>query len=148
MKNPVSPLRILLADDDDDDIFLFREALGHIQLETELTIAENGMELLRALQTAQHKPDIIFLDMNMPVKNGLECLEDIRGREGYETLPVVILSTSTAQYLWECAYQGGANLYIQKPTSFTGLVEILKKCLLERSILTTPATVEQFLITN
>jgi len=86
--------------------------------------------------------------MNMPVKNGLECLEEIRGTAGYEQVPVVILSTSVAQYLWESAYKGGANLYIQKPTSFKGLIEILKMCLLEKAGTAMPVGLEQFLITN
>ncbi|SEI65636.1 Response regulator receiver domain-containing protein [Dyadobacter sp. SG02] len=145
---PVTPLRILLADDDHDDTFLFQEALAHIPMETNLTVAENGVELLRMLNGTEGKPEIIFLDMNMPVKNGLECLKEIRGLEAYKQVPIVILSTSVAQYLWESAYRSGANLYIQKPTSFNGLIEILKMCLLERAAATMPEGLEQFLITN
>jgi len=144
----VTPLRILLADDDDDDTFLFQEALEQVSAATELIVAENGMELLQMLQNGMNKPHIIFLDMNMPVKNGLECLDEIRNTVGYEEIPIVILSTSVEQYLWECAYKGGANRYIQKPTSFNGLVEILKKCLLEQTGTAAPAGMEQFLIVN
>lgn len=144
----LTPVRILLADDDHDDTFLFREALMQVPIEANLSVADNGMELLRTLRDAIDKPDIIFLDMNMPVKNGLECLEEIRGTAGYEQVPIVILSTSVAQYLWESAYRNGANLYIQKPTSFNGLIEILKKCLLERAGAEMPEGLEQFLITN
>ncbi|MGV3604141.1 MAG: response regulator [Dyadobacter fermentans] len=146
--SPLSPLRILLADDDDDDTFLFREALAQVQLATELSVAGNGVELIRILKDTSAKPDIIFLDMNMPVKNGLECLEEIRSTAGYEQIPVVILSTSVAQYLWESAYRNGANLYIQKPTSFNGLIEILKKCLLKQAGPAEPEALEQFLIIN
>lgn len=146
--NPVAPVRILLADDDHDDTFLFQEALEHIPLPTELSVAGNGMQLLQLLDTVGGVPDMIFLDMNMPVKNGLECLAEIRRRDGFEDTPVVILSTSIAQYLWESAYRNGANLYIQKPTSFKNLVEILKKCLLERAGASAPQGLEQFLITN
>lgn len=146
--SPLSPLRILLADDDDDDTFLFREALAQVQLATELSVAGNGVELIRILKDTSAKPDIIFLDMNMPVKNGLECLEEIRSTAGYEQIPVVILSTSVAQYLWESAYRNGANLYIQKPTSFNGLIEILKTCLLKQAGPAEPEGLEQFLIIN
>ncbi|SDG86644.1 Response regulator receiver domain-containing protein [Dyadobacter soli] len=146
--SPVTPLRILLADDDHDDTFLFQEALSHIPIETNLTVAENGMELLGIIKDASDKPDIIFLDMNMPIKNGLECLGEIRGTAGYEQVPIVILSTSVAQYLWESAYRNGANLYIQKPTSFNGLIAILKKCLLELEGAAMPEGLEQFLIAN
>ncbi|MBO9616663.1 MAG: response regulator [Dyadobacter sp.] len=143
-----APLRILLADDDHDDTFLFQEALAQIPLETDLSIAENGVELLQILKDANDKPDIIFLDMNMPVKNGLECLEAIRSTARYEQVPIVILSTSVSQHLWESAYRNGASLYIQKPNSFNSLIEILKKCLLDRTGATTPDGVEQFLIIN
>lgn len=146
--SPFAPLRIMLADDDHDDTFLFQEALEQIPLETDLSIAENGVELLQILKDTDNRPDIIFLDMNMPVKNGLECLEEIRGTARYEQVPIVILSTSVSQHLWESAYHNGANLYIQKPNSFNSLIEILKKCLLDRAGTAMPEGVEQFLITN
>lgn len=146
--SPLTPVRILLADDDHDDTFLFQEALEQVPVESQLSVAENGVDLLQILKDSNSPPDIIFLDMNMPVKNGLECLEEIRRTAGYEQVPIVILSTSVAQYLWESAYRSGANLYIQKPTSFNGLIEILKKCLLERAGATMPEGLEQFLITN
>lgn len=138
----------MLADDDQDDTFLFREALEQIPLETDLSIAENGVELLQILKDADNKPDIIFLDMNMPVKNGLECLEEIRSTARFERVPIVVLSTSVSQHLWESAYRNGANLYIQKPNSFNSLIHVLKKCLLDRTATTMPERVEQFLITN
>ena len=141
-------MRILLADDDHDDTFLFQEALEQVSAEAQLSVVENGVDLLRMLKDLDGKPDIIFLDMNMPVKNGLECLEEIRATSGYELIPIVILSTSVAQYLWESAFRNGANLYIQKPTSFKGLIEILKKCLLEQAGSAMPEGLEQFLITN
>lgn len=144
--NHVAPVRILLADDDNDDTFLFQEALEQVPLATELSVAENGMELLRLLTDVGAKPDIIFLDMNMPIKNGLECLEEIRGMAGHERIPIVILSTSVAQYLWESAFKNGANLYIQKPTSFSGLVDILNKCLIGRVGTSMPQGLEQFLM--
>ena len=142
------PFRILLADDDDDDAFLFREALEEIPLKTELSVASNGMELMNAVESHSYKPDIIFLDMNMPVKNGLECLEEIRMKSGFEMLPIIILSTSIARYLWESACERGANLYIQKPTSFAGLVDVLKQCLLQSARNEDGLKMEQFLITN
>jgi CheY-like chemotaxis protein len=144
----VKPFRILLADDDDDDTFLFQEALQQLPVPMDLLIADNGMELMNILDAEAAKPDVIFLDMNMPVKNGLECLTEIRSTPGFEETPIIILSTSVAQYLWESAYKEGANLYIQKPTSFDGLVEILKKCLLEKLERTNSFDLEQFLITN
>lgn len=145
--NEEKPYRIFLADDDEDDIFLFEEALRQVSVTTELVVASNGMELMNLL-AEKPKPDLIFLDMNMPVKNGLECLEEIRVAEPLANIPVVILSTSVANYLWESAYKGGANLYVQKPTSFANLVKVLQKCLLQRAELESVSGLEQFLIKN
>ncbi|TDE12856.1 response regulator [Dyadobacter psychrotolerans] len=142
------PVHILLADDDEDDTSLFQEALEQIQISTRLDIAENGMELMHTLADNQHVPDLIFLDMNMPIKNGLECLVEIRNSDDFKEIPVVILSTSVADYLLKSAYQAGANLYIQKPTSFSGLVQIIEKCLSRKEDLKNTTDLEQFLIRN
>ena len=141
------PLHILLADDDSDDTFLFQEALEQIPIHTRLDIAENGIELMQTLKSYLTTPDIIFLDMNMPVKNGLECLFEIRNSDQYKHIPVIMLSTSVANYLLESAYQGGANLYIQKPTNFSGLVSVIEKCLTLKNQ-ENPSQPEQFLIKN
>jgi CheY-like chemotaxis protein len=140
--------RILLADDDDDDAFLFREALNQVALNTDLVVAENGMRLMQILTSGEFKPDVIFLDMNMPVKNGLECLREIKSMQGFEDVRVIILSTSVAKYMLDAAYEGGAQLYIQKPTSFSGLVEILNKCLVAKTGNDPLPGLEQFLITS
>ena len=141
-------LRILLADDDDDDAFLFREALAQVPVQTDLVVAENGMRLMQILHNEEYNPDLIFLDMNMPVKNGLECLVEIRSLETFQETKVIILSTSVAKYMLDSAYEGGAHLYIQKPTSFSGLIDILNKCLSPESANDPLMGMEQFLITD
>ncbi|SKB98438.1 response regulator [Dyadobacter psychrophilus] len=141
-------LQILLADDDDDDAFLFHEALDQVSVKTDLVVAENGMRLMQILNKGDYKPDLIFLDMNMPVKNGLECLEEIKRLDGFDDVRVIILSTSVAKYMLDSAYENGANLYIQKPTSFSGLVDILKKCLYSKFRQDPLLGMEQFLITD
>ena len=141
-------LQILLADDDDDDAFLFHEALSQVNVKTDLVIAENGMRLMQILKQGNYKPDLIFLDMNMPVKNGLECLEEIKRLEGFDDVRVIILSTSVAKYMLDSAYKLGANLYIQKPTSFSGLVDILNKCVYAKFGQDPLLGMEQFLITD
>lgn len=146
--NQNKAFHILLADDDEDDTFLFREALEQIPLPTKLEVAENGMELMHSLKAYQAAPDLIFLDMNMPVKNGLECLKEIRNSDYYKEVPVIILSTSIASHLLESAHRGGANLYIQKPTNFSDLVSVLKNCLSKKAELELSPDLEQFLIKN
>ena len=146
--NHPQPLQILLADDDEDDTFLFREALGQIPYEAELTTADNGTELMKKLMAAETAPDIIFLDMNMPIKNGLECLTEIRSEDKFKETPVIILSTSVADNLLESACQAGANLYIQKPTSFSSLTKMIQNCIVKISDFISKPVWDSFLIRN
>lgn len=139
---------ILLADDDEDDTFLFREALSQIPVSANLVVAENGMELMKKLTSSVNVPDIIFLDMNMPVKNGLECLTEIRQNNKLSKIPVVILSTSVADNLLSSAYKGGANLYIQKPTSFSSLISVIENCIRRKGEFVNAPGPEDFLIKN
>lgn len=146
--NPDKSYTIFLADDDEDDTFLFQEALEQLPLSSSLVTAENGLELMKKLTSSQVAPDMIFLDMNMPVKNGLECLTELRATDTFKKTPVIILSTSVAGYLLESAYHAGANLYVQKPTSFSSLISILEKCLARKSDLSKQPELTDFLITN
>jgi len=139
---------IFLADDDEDDTFLFQEALEQLPLPSYLVTAENGLELMKKLKSSEVVPDIIFLDMNMPVKNGLECLTELRATDTFKETPVIILSTSVAGYLLESAFNAGANLYVQKPTSFSNLISILDKCLAKKSDLAAQRNLDNFLIAN
>ena len=141
-------LNILLADDDDDDALLFKEALQHLMVKANLIIAENGHQLLTQLSISNDNPDIIFLDMNMPIKNGLECLSEIRSIEKYVRVPIIILSTSVADYLLHAAHQAGANLYIQDPTSFSKLIQIIEKCLSLRLDIVPAPPLESFLVVS
>jgi CheY-like chemotaxis protein len=119
------PLHIIMADDDTDDRDLFAEAAA----ETEAIVirnVENGMELLEALGNTIDLPDLILLDLNMPVKGGKECLEEIRSDKKYAALPVVIYSTSMNKKDIAETYELGANLYLPKPNSFAELKKIVK----------------------
>lgn len=111
---------IILADDDADDCEFFEEALKEVSSETELTITRDGVELMNTLYeivTEPPPPDMIFLDLNMPRKNGFECLTEIRETPRWKNIPVVIFSTSANVDTIERAYSLGANCYIRKPGS-------------------------------
>lgn len=123
------PYRVLLADDDEDDRELFKEALDNTEFNTKLEVSRDGKELLEKLQSDSQKPDLIILDLNMPYKNGKECLEFIRCRADYNHIPVVIYSTSSSIVDIEDTYEKGANLYISKPSSFNELIKIVKNLL-------------------
>ncbi|NYA69722.1 response regulator [Flavobacterium sp. MAH-1] len=117
---------ILLSDDDNDDCSLFLEALEEVKCDADVTIARDGVTLMQALDaSADEKPEVIFLDLNMPRKNGFECLHEIRKSLVFGQIPIVIYTTSNSSDIIEKVYEEGANLYMTKPSSFS----LLKKTL-------------------
>lgn len=121
-------IHLLLADDDRDDRDLFKEALSEAAPNVEVTFARDGEELMDMLNSANAKiPDIIFLDLNMPHKNGHECLEEIRSIKKLKDVPVIIYSTSSNRSDIERTFRHGATRYITKPSSFSELRTITKK---------------------
>lgn len=130
--NKIGSLRkkILLAEDDEDDFILFREALGESKESTSLVWVKDGEELMDMLKkNVAELPDMIFLDINMPRKNGFECLTEIRQHENLKQLPVIIFSTSNDPALITWMYNAGANHYLNKPTDFNRLKEKVQKAI-------------------
>ena len=120
----------MLAEDDEDDFILFGEALGELKDVIRLEWVKDGEELLDVLKmNVADLPDIIFLDINMPRKNGFECLTEIRQDEHLKQLPVIIFSTSNDPALVSWMYNAGANLYLSKPTDFNELKEKVQKAI-------------------
>lgn len=119
---------ILLVDDDADDRMLFTDALNELTSDVLLKTAshcDDGIDSL--IKPHDELPDLVVMDINMPGKNGLECLEDIRNHARLKKLPVVILSTDTDEDVIKEAYRRGANFYISKPNSFQGLKREIQK---------------------
>jgi CheY-like chemotaxis protein len=128
--NRLTNCRIALADDDADDQALFDQALKQVNKDAELTIFNDGQELMQSLlQENAVLPDIVFLDLSMPKKGGIECLEEIRGHKLLKGLPVVILTTSANQEDIKRAYDNNACLFFNKPDNHTVLISIIKKVL-------------------
>ncbi len=129
--NEKEPVKILLAEDDTEDQELFLDALQEAQISSEVTAVENGQELLDTLRDeSQGDPDIIFIDVNMPVKDGKQALEEIKKDDELRDIPAVMLSTWDHPSDIEDAFGKGADLYVQKPSSFAGFVLVLKKVFL------------------
>jgi CheY-like chemotaxis protein len=116
----------LIADDDADDANLFCEALSQIDPVTKCFIAENGREVLELLSGGINNPDIIFLDINMPIMNGWECLKRLKEDTTFKNIPVVMYSTSSAKKDVEKAYGLGALIFLSKPEDFRELCKILQ----------------------
>jgi len=123
-------VEILLVDDDQDDRSIFSDALSELKIETSLNMLEDGRDLVAYLDDAKNKlPDILFLDLNMPYKSGVECLKEIRTIPKYKDLSVAIYSTSNSEKDMEDTFINGANIYIRKPNDFTQLKKVLTEVL-------------------
>ena len=123
-----TPLNLWLADDDEDDCLFFKEALEELPGDSSLITVNNGEELMRALAT-RPSPDVLFLDLNMPRKNGFECLCEIKRHENLRSLPVIIYSTSFDPEIVKLLYEKGAHHYIRKPGEFSALKKVLQEAL-------------------
>lgn len=119
-------LHIMLADDDEDDRLFFKEAFEEVKINYRISAFNDGEQLMDHLyDTNNPLPDIIFLDLNMPRKSGIECLKEIRANERLKKISVAIYSTSSSEQDIEDTFVSGANVYIKKPNDFNMLKKIL-----------------------
>ena len=107
-------MNILLADDDGVDRMFFSQILNEITTEANLETVSNGEELMTHLRDVVQMPDVLFLDLNMPLKNGQECLQELKQNERTKLLPVIIYSTSLHEDIANQLYDLGAHHYIRK----------------------------------
>ena len=122
----INKLSILLADDDVDDCVFFREALNELHLATKLIAVHDGEQLMQLLNDeTYHLPDVLFLDINMPRKNGFECLSVIKLSAKLQRLPVIMFSTSFEQEVVNRLYKSGAQYFIRKPSEFSQFKKII-----------------------
>lgn len=127
MKN--EKVNIFYIDDDADDRMLFEEALAEVDKSITLTALEDADELLHILDNPPPVPHLIFVDLNMPRKNGYQLLKEIKSNQSFRRFPVLILTTSAEEEAIENARLLGANAFITKPSNFASLKAILNKCL-------------------
>ena len=126
MENP--SIQILLADDDESDRFIFQEAFEELEIKTVVHLLNDGVQLMAYLnKKGAILPQLLFLDLNMPRKNGLECLKEIRSNEKFNDIFIAIYSTSATEKDIEETFSNGANVYIKKPADFTKLKQLLNK---------------------
>lgn len=122
------PMSILLADDDEDDRLIFTEAFDAIKMKTVVKTVNDGMELMEHLTDERNSlPHILFLDLNMPLKSGMECLMEIKRIDNLKEIAIVIYSTSALEQDIEDTFVKGANVYIKKPSDFTTLKNLLEE---------------------
>lgn len=134
MASPAKPVCLLMADDDENDYVLLDCAARRAQLPAQLCWVKDGMELLDYLRgqgrygdsATYPRPTLVLLDLNMPRKNGLDALQEIRQDLGLRSLPVVIFTTSRSAEEIQLTYEAGASSFISKPPEFQRLVEIME----------------------
>lgn len=114
-------IHIFFSDDDPEDVEFFKQALLEISPSVKITVARDGLELLEFLQFVI--PDMIFLDLNMPRMNGMDCLRAIRSKGEYRDIPIIIYSTSSEARQIDEAYKSGATRFIQKPMKYEEIKE-------------------------
>ena len=140
-----APLNLLLADDDRDDCYLFKEALKELQVSAIISTVSDGVQLIQLLSAKETPlPDALFLDLNMTLKSGFECLAEIKLDDRLLMLPIIIYSTSLNIEVVDLLHAGGAHYYICKPGEFDKLKNILSEAitLISQAKSTQPARAE------
>lgn len=121
------PTHVLLAEDDDDDYLVFSLAVKELSVAVVLTRAADG-DILMKLLNEKH-PDILFLDLLMPCKDGRQCIKEIRANPKYDSLPIIVYTSLHDLKEIEFCYREGSNLYAVKPATIAELKTILEKIL-------------------
>ena len=131
--NPLArkPFHILLVEDSPADVLLTKEALSDSKLLVELHVAENGMQAMEFLRhngaySEAPTPDLVLLDLNLPLKDGREVLAEVKADPHLRSIPVVVLTTSQAEEDVLRAYGLHANCYITKPVDFESFVNVVR----------------------
>jgi CheY-like chemotaxis protein len=123
-------LSILLAEDDKADTILFKDALEELPVKVKFNTVPDGEQLISWLKNKRRKlPDVLFLDLNMPRKNGFAALGEIKRNPDLEKIPVIIFSTANEAEMIKQVFKDAAHYYIRKPTSFSDLKKVIFKVL-------------------
>lgn len=121
-------LRIVLAEDDPGDRLLFQDAIESLPVQVELLSVVDGEELLQLLKEDIKKlPDVVFLDLNMPRKNGFAALGEIKRNVDLQDIPVIIFSSIMEAHRIKQVYKDAAHYIIKKPSDFMALKKMIYK---------------------
>ena len=131
-KKGKEPIDILLVDDNPADIRLTQEAFKEVKIHSTLHIVRDGAEALSFLQrtdrfSAAPRPDLILLDLNLPKKDGREVLAELKNTPAFKSIPIVILTTSSAEEDILHTYNHHANCYITKPADLDEFIDVVKQ---------------------
>jgi CheY-like chemotaxis protein len=130
--NVVRPIEVLLVEDDEGDVIITREALAEGKVLSRLHVVGDGVEAVAYLRRRKPhadatRPDLILLDLNLPKRDGHQVLADIKGDADLRRIPVVVLSTSSAEEDIIRSYDLHANAYVTKPVDFDRFVDVIRQ---------------------
>ena len=129
METTLAPFRILLVEDNPNDIEITRRALARSEVKNELTIARDGQEALDILFARAEGdgplPGVILLDLNLPKVDGREVLSQIKSHPQLRRIPVIVLTTSTREEDIVRTYDLGVNTFISKPVRFEDFIKVV-----------------------
>ena len=127
MENSVEPIHILLVEDNPGDARLAEEALTEGKITNNISVVQDGVEAIDFLRDENNpRPDLIFLDLNLPKMNGKDVLAVIKKDPALKRIPVIILTTSDADDDISSTYDLQANCYITKPVGFDQFIEVIQ----------------------
>jgi DNA-binding response OmpR family regulator len=118
---------IVLAEDNLEHCFFFERALKEVAPGVGFSAVHDGDKLIQLLES--YLPDLLFLDLGMPCKNGVQCMKEIRAHRLNDSMPIVVFSITDDNQAIQAAYGYGANLYIVKPNEYSLLKSFLEKVL-------------------
>lgn len=123
---------ILLVEDNEGDVLLTLEAFEECKLKTEVSVVRNGKEALdfifkRGEFEEAKKPDLILLDINLPIYNGHEVLKQVKADAKLKKIPIVMLTTSSSEKDLNTAYENNCNSYVKKPLHMSEFLEAILK---------------------
>lgn len=136
-------MKVLLAEDNDGDAELLKLALEEANISIELDRVTNGEECMQYLRgispfEGQTAPDLLILDINMPVKNGIEVMRELWEDKNLRTQPVIVLSTSDSASDIKAMYDCGCNAFARKPSGFSEFVDLIQKIMDHWSVVILP----------
>ncbi len=128
----IDPIDILLVEDDPGDVLMTQEAFEEHKVRNRLSVVADGVDAMRFLRREGEfadapRPDLVLLDLNLPRRGGREVLEDIKGDPELRSIPVVVLTTSSAEEDILRSYDLHANAYVTKPVDFERFIEVVRQ---------------------
>lgn len=143
-------IHVMLADDDEDDRLFFTDAFNELEIHKKVQTYRDGVELMNYLNLDDAiLPQVLFLDLNMPRKNGIECLHELKSNNKFKDIAIAIYSTSSRKEHIDETFSNGANIYIKKPSDFNTLKRVLSDVVtINWQYLTSGLNKESFFIKN